>query len=279
MAINDFSAIIQLAATLCIAFVAVEYVRSFIGVLCERFFKFQDFIAKSFQECRDILTDRDTLEHIEPIVIEGKSTNPEIEEAKRQNEALSKEIEEEEKRKNEEVKVSCQVRSMSSLCFFLFLMSVLVLLLGGVEKKYSDTSHSLVTILNVLSIIYLVYGWCVGENECPKKFRDFSSLRHSFTGFVVISLLSVIITCAVFVWMPTLISTFNYVWWFSLVVFVVFVYLNFIVFTFKIKNKAIAFKTKVNESKTSLIGKCQEAEKKVEDLRGLSRLNARLQTD
>lgn len=72
MAINDFSAIIQLAATLCIAFVAVEYVRSFIGVLCERFFKFQDFIAKSFQECRDILTDRDTLEHIEPIVIEGK---------------------------------------------------------------------------------------------------------------------------------------------------------------------------------------------------------------
>ena len=113
----------------------------------------------------------------------------------------------------------------------------------------------------------------------PKKFRDFSSLRHSFMGFVVISLLSVIITCAVFVWMPTLISTFNYVWWFSLVVFVVFIYLNFIVFTFKIKNKAIAFKTKVNESKTSLIGKCQEAEKKVEDLRGLSRLNARLQSD
>jgi len=173
MAINDFSAIIQLAATLCIAFVAVEYVRSFIGVLCERFFKFQDFIAKSFQECRDILTDRDTLEHIEPIVIEGKSTNPEIEEVKRQNEALSKEIEEEEKRKNEEVKISCQVRSMSSLCFFLFLMSVLILLLGGVEKKYSDTSHSLVTILIVLSIIYLVYGWCVGETNVLKSSETF----------------------------------------------------------------------------------------------------------
>lgn len=279
MAINDFSAIIQFTATLCIAFVAVEYVRSFIGVLCERFFKFQEFIANSFQECRSILTDKDTLDHIEPIIIEGKSTNPEIEEAKRQNEALNKEINEEEEKKKEEVKISCQVRSMSSLCFFLFLISVLILLVGGIEKRYTNSSHILVTILNILSIVYLVYGWCVGENECPKKYRDFSSLRHSFTGFIIIVTLSLIVTFSVRMWVPIGVEIFNGIWWFSLVAFIVLSYLNFIVFTFKIKNKATAFKTQVNKSTTDLTNKCQEAEKKVEELQGLSRLNARLQTD
>ena len=162
MAINDFSAIIQLAATLCIAFVTVEYVKSFIGVLCELFFKFQVFITESFQECRSILTDRDTLDHIEPISIEGKSTNSEIEEAKRQNEALNKEIKEEEERKKEEVKISCQVRSMSSLCFFIFLINVFVLLTGGIEKKYADFSHVLVSFLVFWGGLYLVFGWLFG---------------------------------------------------------------------------------------------------------------------
>jgi hypothetical protein len=279
MAINDFSALIQFTATLCIAFVAVEYVRSFIGVLCERFFKFQEFIATSFQVCRSILTDRDTLDHIEPIIIEGKSTNPEIEEAKRQNEALNKEINEEEEKKKEEVKISCQLRSMSSLCFFLFLINVLVLLVGSVEKRYPDFSHILVSILDILSIVYLVYGWRVGENECPKKYRDFSSLRHSFTGFIIIMIFSLLVPFFVFIWAPILVEVFNSIWWFSLVAFIVLSYLNFIVFTFKIKNKATAFKTQVNKSTADLINKCQEAEKKVEELQGLSRLNARLQTD
>lgn len=74
-----------------IAFVAVEYVKSYTSILCERFFKFQDFVEQSFKECRDILTDKETLEHICPIDIEGRSTNTAIEDAKRKNESLTKE--------------------------------------------------------------------------------------------------------------------------------------------------------------------------------------------
>lgn len=279
MAINDFSAIIQLAATLCIAFVTVEYVKSFIGVLCELFFKFQVFITESFQECRSILTDRDTLDHIEPISIDGKSTNSEIEEAKRQNEALNKEISEEEERKKEEVKISCQVRSMSSLCFFLFLISIFILLTGGIEKRYTDFSHILVTFLDCLGGLYLVVGWFVGENECPKKFRDFSSLRHPFIGFLVIVFLSFVLAGVVLVKAILLIPFFNFIWWFSLLAFIVLTYFNFVVFTFKIKNKAHAFKDEVDKAKSALIGKCRNAEAKVEELQGLSRINARLKSD
>ena len=40
MEINDFSAVIELIATISVAFVAVEYVKSYTNILCERFFNF-----------------------------------------------------------------------------------------------------------------------------------------------------------------------------------------------------------------------------------------------
>lgn len=85
MAINDFSAVIQLMATISIAFVAVEYVKSFTGQLCDRVFRFKDFITQSFQECKNSLADKETLDSLEPLIIEGKSTFATIEEVKRKH--------------------------------------------------------------------------------------------------------------------------------------------------------------------------------------------------
>lgn len=279
MEINNFSAIIQLAATLCIAFVAVEYVKSFIGILCERFFKFQNFIADSFAECRLLLTDKDTLEHIDPIIIDGKSTNSEIEEVKRQNEALTKEIDEEESKKKEEMKIFCQVRSMSSLCFFLFLVNVLLLMFGGIEKSFPDFSHVSVFLLNILSTLYLLWGWYAGECECPRKFRDFSSLKHASICFVIIAFLSLITGIIVLLWKQEVLIVVNFVWQYSVIVIILLTYLNFIVFTFKIKTKAKAFKNQVGISKNILIKKCEKTKQNVEELKGVSRLNARLKAD
>ena len=77
----------------------------------------------------------------------------------------------------------------------------------------------------------------------------------------------------------SLIPLFDIIWWFSLLAFIALTYFNFIVFTFKIKNKARAFKKEVEKAKCGLITKCKEAEVKVEELRGLSRINARLKSD
>lgn len=54
MAINDFSTLICMAATMSIAFVATEYVTSYTKTLCERFFKFQEYVKASFDECRNL---------------------------------------------------------------------------------------------------------------------------------------------------------------------------------------------------------------------------------
>ena len=79
--------------------------------------------------------------------------------------------------------------------------------------------------------------------------------------------------------MTSLVPICNFIWWFLLLAFILLTYLNFVVFTFKIKNKAHAFKKEVDKAKSDLIEKCKEAEAKVEELRGLSRINARLKSD
>lgn len=281
MTINSFSALIQLAATLSIAFVAVEYVRSYTAVLCEKFFKFHDFIKESFEQCRSILTDIDTLSHIQPIDIGGgKTTNSEIEAAKRTNEALTKEIDVEENKKKEEINCACQAKSMSSMCFFIFLFNTLLLFVGGIEEAHPYFIHSFICLYTILGIIYLVLGWWLGEKEKPVRFCDFASLRHSIYGFLTILFIALISNFVVhyqfYDWFTFYLSPY---WWYILVISILFTYTNFIIFVFKIRIKANAFKDTVLKSKSDLEEKCKKAEEDVSDLMGTTRLISKLQAD
>ena len=281
MAINNFSALIQLAATLSIAFVAVEYVRSYTVVLCEKFFKFHDFIKDSFEQCRSILTDIDTLSHIQPIEIGGgKTTNSEIEAAKRANEALTKEIDIEEKNKKEEMNCVCQAKSMSSMCFFIFLYNTLLLFVGGLEGCHPYFVHTFAFPFALLGILYIFAGWCFGEKEKPARFCDFASLRHSIYGFLIVTSISIIFSFVVhFYFFNWFLYSFSPYWWPVFFVSLVFTYVNFIVFVFKIRIKARSFKNTVLNSKSELENKCKKAEERVSDLMGTTRSISKLQAD
>lgn len=278
MTINDFSSLIQLSATMSIAFVAVEYVKSYTDILCEKLFNFHDFVQSAFKECREILTDRETLDHLSPVDVDGKSTNTVIEEAKRKNESLTKEIDEVEKTKKEEVSTACQARSMSSICLFIFLFNVLLLFLGGIETSYKLFSHTSSMILCSFAIIYIVLGWIIGESDTPKKICDFSSLRHIIIAFLIIFLLSTMPTFWIIQnshWEAFIQSSWNY----FLFCGVVCSYLNFIIFIIKIGRKAFVFKKEVNKSKEKLKNKCKEAKKDEDDLIATTRIKAKLKTD
>lgn len=278
MAINDFSALIQLSATISIAFVAVEYVRSFTSVLCEKFFMFQVSISQAFKGCLSCLTDRETLDHIEPMDINGRSTNTAIEQAKRKNESLRKKIIEEEEHKKNEVALACQARSMSTLCYFLFLFNTFLLLLGSLEGGHPSFSHVSIAICCTLADLFLICGWMFGEKEKPLKYCNFSSLRHVTYYFVAILFLSVVFTLLIFHYVKDYsLALLGNFWWYLLLSNVVFSYINFIVFVVKIWNKAQNFKKKVEDSADELKKECAEAEKEVNELLSISRLSARLE--
>lgn len=279
MVINDFSSVIQLSATICIAFVAVEYAKSYTSALCERVFRFNDFIRYSFEECKALLTDRDTLDHIRANNLDGNSTITAIEEAKRKNESLNKKIETEKDAHIKKVASACHAKSMPSICFFLSICNILLLFDGGIECKFPDFAHVSTSSFCVFSTIYLLYGWICGDGEKYIKFFNFSSLRNAITWTFVISLVAIVsgVTVAYFDW--GIIRYVDMIWWYILVFFISLTYFNFVVYMVKIWSKAKGFKDNVNESKKILKAECEEAKKDVSDLLGANRLSAKLKTD
>ena len=276
MAINDFSTLICMAATMSIAFVATEYVTSYTKNLCERFFKFQEFVKTSFKECRDILTDKESLKQLHPVVIDGQSTNGKIEEAKRQNESINKEIDELENKKILEVTEMCQARSMSSLCLFVFMFNTTLLLLGSIEPKFGKPILTYLSVLSILSILYIISGWCSGEKDFENHWLKFSSLQHAAYSFIVLLIAALVIILVTIPLNFSLTDYAIYVWWWILVVSIIFSYLNFIVFILKVKWKADVFKTDVEKSKNDMKQRCKDVEKEAQDLITISKVSADL---
>lgn len=273
MQIDNFSPLIELIATISIGFVAVEYVKSYTSILCEKIFQYVSFISKSYEECRELLTDQDTLEHIELIDVGGKSIIEAVEKLKVDHENLRKEIrEEEEKQKNDIIEAS-QSKSLSSICFYVFLSSIILLWGASFEKQWQNEIHVFFLIYSSFSVLYLIFAWILGEKEKTYTVLNFSSLRHSFICFVVIFLLSLIFT--VFLRMYC-VSFLEPIWLIVVIAYIVLSYLNFAVFAWKINRLAKKFRKKVNSSKKDMIQKCERISKEVQDLLAVGRVNSKL---
>lgn len=276
MQIDDFSSLIELIATISIGFVAVEYVKSYTSILCEKIFQYISFISKSYDECRGLLTDQDTLEHIESIDVGGKSIIDAVEKLKVEHENLRKDIrEEEEKQKNAIIEAS-QSKSLSSICFYVFLSSVVLLWGASFEKQWQSQVHIFFFFYCLLSILYLILAWIFGEKEKSCTFLNFSSLRHSFVCFLIILLLSSICLLG-FIFFTTNNALFGETaWMIAIITYIVLSYLNFAVFAWKINRQAKKFRKKVDTSKQTMIEKCKMLKNEVQDLLAVGRVNSKL---
>lgn len=274
--IDDFSSLIELIATISIGFVGVEYVKSYTSILCEKIFQYVSFISKSYDECRGLLTDQDTLEHFEVVDIGGKSTNDVVEKLKVEHENLRKEIrEEEEKQKNAIIEAS-QSKSLSSICFYVFLSSVVLLWGASFEKEWQSQVHIFFLFYCSLSVLYLIFAWIFGEKEDSYSFLNFSSLRHSFVCFLIILLLSSICLLG-FIFLTTNNALFvEAAWLISIITYIVLSYMNFAVFAWKINRQAKKFREKVDTSKQTMMEKCKSLQSEVQDLLAVGRVNSRL---
>ena len=193
MAINDFASLLQLTATLSIAFVAVEYVKSFTQTLCERFFKFNRFLAKKLGACRASMVDKDTLSSLQPVYVgNNNSTRNRIEQAKRDYESIEKEIKNKEDEMTGKMTSACQARSMPSICFFISVSSFALLFSGAIENRFLHFAYYFCSIFCIASIVYLLAGWIYGEHENPRRFCNFASFRNATLGFIILASLSVV---------------------------------------------------------------------------------------
>lgn len=278
MAINDFSTLIQLSATLSIAFVAVDYARSYTSELCDRLLGLNDYIKNAFEECVKELPDEDTLAHLNPVNINGQSTNDHIEAVKRKRETMNKAIDEKKSEMINKISSSCHAGSLSVLCFFIFLFDVILLVLGGLEPTHQNLARIMMLFFGALSVLYIVIGWTLGENENVWNGLRYHSLHHPIICAVTFAVLALIFYLIVSTWFLN--DYLSNVGWISdWIIFscAVLPYINFVVFVFKVRGKALGFKKEVENAKGTLMGECREIKQHAADLIGSNRLVDSLQ--
>lgn len=274
MAINDFSSLITLIITISIAYVAVEYVKSYTKTLCERIFNYQDDLKKTFDGCRNALIDRETLILIKPANINGQGTHTYLEEIKRQHELLQIKIEESENKRKNEIVTFCISKSMPSMCFFIFLANVTLLFTGVLENVVAVFSQEFAKALSLLSSLYVILGWLWGESSKIQTF--FSCLKYSLIIYLIVVFLSlgygIIAAFDLFILFPDI----TLFWYVSLLIVVS--YGNYIVFMIQIRHKFKNFKKETDEIAKKITEECNSISLKADKLIATNDLSDYLQT-
>jgi hypothetical protein len=166
MSISNFGSLFELMAAINIAFVAVEYTKSYTNILSKKVFKLHDLIASEFKNLKSIIVDRNSIDTITELKINEQSASVEIEKCKRESEKLKAEIETIEKDLLSSVDKQCEFKNFSNSCLWSFLYCIVALFLSGMENVFiENTLVSFLFILLCISILYFSCGWIFGEKE------------------------------------------------------------------------------------------------------------------
>lgn len=256
MNVCDFSALLQLCAGLSIALVAVEYSKTYTYILSKKVFKFGDIIKQSFKNIEDSISgDLETLSHIEPVLIDGKSTSNQIEKVRRNYEKLQDRIPETMKHLKNEAYNECESKSFSALSLWSFLYCVIALFLSGIiMPNFVDHIKLIWCFLTVFTSLYFIIGWLKGEKKEQWKLCDFSGLSHTILWFSFIFIFSCFLGIIMKNWVEESVNLEirHVIWILLLIISVLLGYTNFIVFFIKIRTKA-SYIRKVIDQKTSEI--------------------------
>lgn len=273
MILSDFSPMIELAVTLNIAFVAVEYVKSYTNAVCNQLFNFAKFLNDSFEECRELLVDDVTLNSIHDSKINGKSISGEIEKAKISREKISNDINNELQAFRYKIGNVCQSKSMSSVSLWLFMYGLSDLFCMGITSIITDGYDELfVSWLTIFTILYTILGWVVGEKGYKMCCLDFTSLRHALCSFMIGLCFSVLFTC----W-GLLYDKCTSVFSFILIVSVLYMYSNFVVSSIMIWNRAAKVKTEIRTNAEKYKDKCKNLRHDVDQLLAVHEVDLKIQ--
>ena len=262
MILSDFSPMIELAVTLNIAFVAVEYVKSYTNAVCNQLFNFAKFLNDSFEECKSLLVDDVTLNSIHDSKINGNSIAGEIEKAKISREKISNEINSELEAFRFKIGNVCQSKSISSVSLWLFMYGLSDLFCMGITSILADNYVELfVSWLTIFTILYTILGWVVGEKGYKMCYLDFTSLRLALCSFAIGLCLSVLFT-----WLGLLYDKCISIFPFILIVSVLYMYSNFVVSSIMIWNRAAKVKKEIKTNADKYKDKCNKLQHDVNQL-------------
>ncbi len=267
MEISNFSSLLELAAGLNAAYIAVDYsINGYTHVLSDKLFEFPEYIKNSFQKSETILCEKKSLESLKEIEINGFSTRFKIEKTIRGFEKLENEIEATKSKLNDEIRKDCESKNFSSLSLVMFLFCLVSLFLGGFDT-HTRFLNILNTYLGIFILIFAAIGWTRNSNKIQfAKVLNFSKLSHSIIFFVISFIISVVITFFTKESLKLLPHFNSFISWINIFI-VLLPFLNFIVFLLLIRNKGKSIISKIKSNSSIIESKCEEVKAESDELK------------
>ena len=150
----------EVAVTLNLAFVAVEYANSYTNLLARHVYKLHDKINDVFADCINIV-DEDSVNSLRGNTVDGKNTILMVEELKRNYKKLKEEADYLKNNHLSVVNEKCHFKCFAFISLYLGLYSLTALMMAGIgENEVSNLFWVVYSALSVLSIVlYTIVVW------------------------------------------------------------------------------------------------------------------------
>lgn len=268
--ISPFSSLFELLASISILFVTIEYVESFTHKICDKLYGITGKVKDTFEDCKSILTDIQTISKMRPVEIDGKSTEMELEACKRTNEKLRSDIDNKQEQFIKGIPKFCSIQYMPSVCLMMFLMSLMFLFFGGIEDKHTIMVPQVAFWMALLSLGYVYVGCIKGDN-----ILKYYSLRNSICAtiwIIVISLVLMAIGHFFTSFGDIIVKLAEYIIPGTIVLY----YFAYVASLLQIGNKGNKYLSELKKEGESLQKQCEEAENKLKVLKDVDRLKESL---
>ena len=265
MLLSDFTPLIELAATLNIAFVAVEVAKGYTNILLNKVFNFKDLINQDFDSLESRITlNKDSLEHIEPTLVGSGKTNHLIEATKRQYEVILKEVNDKKEELHQWADNNCEFKCFSGLSLMMFLYCCLLLFLSAFDYSFS------IGISTIFTIVYCVISYIHNKRSVC------CSLKFVIAIFIVNLLISMPFMGIDALWTT---QFFSYLESPIIITAALLPFANFVVFYIMIMRKVKDMKQTVTNSKQTFEDSIAPIDEQFKRLQSLDELKVAIQPD
>ncbi len=269
--LSNYSSLLEIAAAVNIAFVAVEYSKSYTQTLSEKVFDFPNIINRAFQPCNKVIFQKDTLNEMQPIILGEKTTFVQIQQSLIDIEKLEEEIESKRKKMNEKMLLVCNYAHFPSLSLWNFLFSIVLLFVSGYEYVDSDFSIIFVLLISLFTFLFQLFGWIVNDEN--KQSTPYC-LSNSILVFIGVILFSIIIAFFTKSYATILNETFligNWIYFITLLPFI-----NFVVFFYFVRRKIKKLKKWIVTESDESVKKSEAIQKTIDELTAVISISRKL---
>lgn len=264
--LSDLSTMFEIAATLNVAFIAVEYSSSYTTAVARNVFRFYDKIEQGITNCRNHIDD-ETINGLNDVLVNGHSISHKIEKAKRESVVLKREIKSLKESLCSSIREKCRLKCFSMICLHLFLYCLVACLVMAYKEQ--EVSKLFWISFSTLSVAYVASTFYFGEikGNVPWLFQN---VKSSAIAFVIVLVLGLVGTWLLDGHLSQYVPT---IWNAAAIVTSLYPFVFFVLFILVLRRSSKEIDTDIESRTSELEGRCTKLENDVKQLSSIHQIS------